>query len=109
MNRMSLIAMLAVAAVAHAAMAESEINVDMTKGLNQTNLTGTPKVNATAVGIDPATRTVTLKTTKGKVVELEVRNEARNFDRIEVGDLVTAEYRESLSLSLSKKKTTASR
>jgi hypothetical protein len=109
MKRMTLIAVVAVAAIAHTALAQPESNVEVTKGPNQTTLTGTSKITATVVGIDRETRTVTLKTPRGKVVELEVTSEARNFDRLEVGDLVTAEYRESLTLSLMKENTAASR
>jgi hypothetical protein len=109
MKRMSLIAMAAAAVVAHAIAAEPVTNVEVTKGENQTTLQGTSRVTATVVSIDSASRTVTLKTPKGKLVELEVTTEARNFDQLRVGDVVTAEYRESLTLSLMKDKTAASR
>jgi hypothetical protein len=109
MKRVSLIAMVAVAAISHGAIAQQETNVQVTQGPSGTTMTGTAKITATVVGIDPATRTVTLKTAKGKEVELEVTNEARNFDRLALGDVVTAEYRESLTLSLMKEKSVASR
>ncbi|WP_347232537.1 hypothetical protein [Paraburkholderia sp. RAU2J] len=64
---------------------------------------------ATVHGVDPAMRTVTLTTRSGKVMELEVTNEARNFDQLALGDVVTAQYRESLTLSLLDEKAQASR
>ncbi|MCK7490697.1 MAG: hypothetical protein MZW92_02130 [Comamonadaceae bacterium] len=38
------------------------------------------------VGIDKATRTVTLKGPKGKVVDVVAGDEVKNFDQIKVGD-----------------------
>ncbi|WER45605.1 hypothetical protein CupriaWKF_15100 [Cupriavidus sp. WKF15] len=84
------------------ATAQPDTAVEVKKGTDQATVSGTAKVKATVVGIDVATRTVTLKTNKGKVVELEVGTEARNFDQIKVGDIVNAEYKESLTLSLRK-------
>lgn len=85
--------------------AEPETDVSVTRDQNSATIQGVSKVTAKIVGIDPATRTVTLKTPSGKVLELEVTKEARNFDQLAVGDLVTAQYRESLTLSLADKKT----
>ncbi len=84
------------------AMAQPDTAVDVKKGADHTTVTGTAKTKATVVGIDAATRTVTLKTSKGKTVELEVGPEARNFDQLKVGDVVSAEYKEALTLSLRK-------
>lgn len=84
------------------ATAQPDTAVEVRKGTDQATVSGTAKVTATVVGIDAATRTVTLKTNKGKVVELEVGTEARNFDQIKVGDIVNAEYKEALTLSLRK-------
>ena len=89
--------------------AEPETDVSVTRDQNSATVRGVSKITAKIVGIDPATRTVTLKTAAGKVLELEVTNEARNFDQLAVGDVVTAQYRESLTLSLMEKKTEASR
>jgi hypothetical protein len=60
-------------------------------------------VTATVQDIDPATRTVVLKSPNGKVVEVVVGDEARNFDQLKVGDVVTTVYREALTLNLKKK------
>jgi Cu/Ag efflux protein CusF len=89
--------------------AEPETNVNVTKSENGASVQGTSKVTATIVGIDAATRTVTLKTRSGKVIELEVTDEVRNFDQLAVGDTVKVAYHESLSLSLLDKKSEASR
>lgn len=57
---------------------------------------------ATVVGIDKATRTVTLRGPQGRVVDVVCGEEVRNFDQIRVGDQVNARYHESLSLELKK-------
>lgn len=62
----------------------------------------TTKATATVVGIDPATRTVTLKRSNGQVVNVKASEEVRNFDQIKVGDIVTAEYTQALSVDLKK-------
>lgn len=98
--------MLAMAAVtlalAGAAQAQPDTKVDVTRSPGQATMTGTSKVTATITKIVPVTRTVTLKTHTGKVVDLTVGEEARNFDQLKVGDKVTVEYREALTLSLEK-------
>ncbi|BAN26586.1 putative uncharacterized protein [Caballeronia insecticola] len=94
---------------ASASGAEPETDMNVVRDANGATMHGVTKVKATIVGIDPATRTVTLKTASGKVIELEVTSEARNFDQLALGDVVTAQYRESLTLSLVGKKTQASR
>jgi len=94
--------MAAVAMMARPALAQPQTSVEVTKGTGTATVTGTAKVTATVVEIDPATRTVTLKDKKGHIVDVEVGEEARNFDQLKVGDVVTTEYREAMSLSLSK-------
>jgi len=61
---------------------------------------GKVTVSATVVAIDAATRTATLKGAKGKVVDVVVPPEAKNFNEIRVGDLVTVEYARALTLQL---------
>lgn len=61
---------------------------------------GAVKVTATVVALDAATRTATLKGEKGKIVDVVVPPEAKNFDQIRVGDLVTVEYMRALTLEL---------
>jgi len=63
-------------------------------------IVGKVVVTATVVAIDAATRTATLKGAKGKIVDVVVPPEAKNFNEIRVGDLVTVEYVRALSLQL---------
>jgi hypothetical protein len=65
-------------------------------------VTGTIKTVSTIVGIEPSTRTVWLKNPKGKVVQVVVGEEARNFEQLRVGDVVTAEYSQALTVNLKK-------
>ena len=61
---------------------------------------GALKVTATVVALDAATRTATLKGAKGRIVDVVVPPEAKNFSEIRVGDLVTVEYMRALTLEL---------
>ncbi|WP_233829484.1 hypothetical protein [Paraburkholderia sp. ZP32-5] len=65
-------------------------------------VTGTIKTVSTIVGIEPSTRTVWLKNPKGKVVQVVVGEEARNFGQLRVGDVVSAEYSQALTVNLKK-------
>lgn len=60
------------------------------------------KLSAEIIGIDKATRTVTLKGPKGKVVDIVAGDEVKNFDQMKVGDMVVARYAEALTLELKK-------
>lgn len=62
----------------------------------------TVKTSATITHIDKATRTVRMKRQDGKEVEMELGEEARNFDQLKVGDRVHAEYTEAVALELKK-------
>lgn len=62
----------------------------------------TVRTTASVVGIIPDTRTVSLKRTDGKIVEIHAGEEVKNFDKIRIGDNVTAEYTQALSLELKK-------
>lgn len=61
-------------------------------------------VSAQVVAIDPVARVVTLKTKKGKVVDVVAGDEVRNFDQIKLGDFVVVRYVEALTLELMKTK-----
>jgi hypothetical protein len=72
-----------------------------------TNATGTPltraqsvEARATVTAIDPATRTVTLKTESGGLLDVECGPDIRNFDQIKVGDVVKATYTESVAFKV---------
>ena len=62
------------------------------------------EISARVVAIDKATRTVTLKGSKGDAVDVVAGDEVKNFDQIKVGDSVVARYMQALSLELKKTK-----
>jgi len=85
-----------------AGWSQPDVKTDVTRGEGKVTATGSAKVVATITAIDTATRKVTLKTKAGKVVDMNIGDEARNFDQLRVGDTVTVEYNEALTLSLKK-------
>ena len=90
MKRMSLAVLSCLAISASAYSADPVTDMSVTRNASGATVQGVAKVTATIVGIDPATRTVTLKAASGKVIELEVTKEARNFDQLKIGDVVNA-------------------
>ncbi|HTI19005.1 MAG TPA: hypothetical protein VL598_15200 [Trinickia sp.] len=92
--------MAAVAMVACPAWAQAQSSVDVTREPGSATVVGRTTLRATVVGIERETRTVELKTGKGRVVHLQVGEEARNFDQLKIGDIVTAQYTQAVSLSL---------
>jgi len=58
--------------------------------------------SATIAAIDKASRTITLKRTKGDEVKVVAGPEVKNFDQLKVGDVVNVTYLESLALELKK-------
>jgi len=65
-------------------------------------ITKMAKITASVEAIDSASRTVTLKGPRGKVVTLAVGPEVKNFAQVKVGDLVVVRYAEALTLELKK-------
>jgi len=65
-------------------------------------ITQAVEITASVEAIDKATRTVTLKGPEGKLVDVVAGPEVRNFDQIQVGDMVVVEYMRALSLELKK-------
>jgi hypothetical protein len=65
------------------------------------------ELSAQVIGIDKATRTLTLKGPKGNVVDVVAGDEVKNFDQIKLGDLVVARYAEAITLELRKTKASA--
>jgi hypothetical protein len=57
---------------------------------------------ATVMSVDRTSRLMTLKDKDGKNWTVQVSPDVRNFDQIEVGDLVVIRYQESLAVSLVK-------
>lgn len=92
----------AFATIAPAATAQTETDTQMTTAPGEATMTHTAKMTATVVGIEPDTRTVTLKPKNGKVVQVVVGEEARNFDQLKVGDIVNVQYHEAITLNLKK-------
>lgn len=62
----------------------------------------TIKLTAGVAAIDKATRTVTLKTAKGKMLDVVAGPEVKNFDQIKVGDQLVVQYAQALTLELKK-------
>lgn len=103
MTKTTYLIIAALIAVAPAAWAQQDTSVQVMKAPGTATIKGTNTVKATVLEIDASTRTVVLKTSNGRIVEVEVGEEARNFDQLKVGDIVTAVYHESLTLNLKKK------
>jgi len=57
-------------------------------------------ITAVVVGIDKEHRIVTLRGPEGGVVDIEVGEEAHNFDQVKIGDEVDIAYYESVALYL---------
>jgi hypothetical protein len=53
-------------------------------------------ITAKVVGVDQATRTITLEGPDGKTLDVEASDKVRNLDQIKVGDKVTVDYYEGL-------------
>jgi len=60
------------------------------------------KLAATVEAIDKDKRTVTVKGPGGRSVTLKVDNAVKNFDQIQVGDKVTAQYLEATAIFVRK-------
>jgi hypothetical protein len=65
-------------------------------------IVSTVESSAEVVGIEKATRTVTLKGPKGNVVDVVASDEVKNFDQIRIGDFVVVRYVEAVTLELRK-------
>ena len=61
-------------------------------------------ITATVEKIDYKTRTVVLKGKKGNLVEMQVGEEAKNFNQVKKGDEVTFVYTESVAIEVQKAK-----
>ncbi|MGT2508309.1 hypothetical protein [Cupriavidus basilensis] len=92
----------ALAGLAQPVFAQPEAKGEMMTAPGKAAFSETTKVAATVMKIDAASRTVTLKGPKGRVFDLAVGDEVRNFDQVKVGDKVVAEYKQALTLELKK-------
>lgn len=102
MKGITRLATVAVWMAATAAWAQTESQMTVTREPTSTTATGTAKLTAKIVKIDAPTRTVSLKSADGRVMDLVVGPEARNFEQLELGDTVSIEYREALTMGLKK-------
>jgi hypothetical protein len=64
---------------------------------------GTLRMTATVLSIDMGSRDVLLMDAQGKLLTVNVSDQARNLDQVRVGDRLTAEYTEAISLQLKKR------
>ena len=55
-------------------------------------------VSATVEDVDRSQRMVTLKGPQGRSVTLKVPDEVKNFDQIDVGDVIQAEYLDAVAI-----------
>jgi hypothetical protein len=94
----------AVPLAAHAQTTTSSVTTEAGKA----GASATTKMTATVVSIDVATRDVVLIDSNGKIHNINVSDQARNLDQVKVGDKVTAEYSEAISLQLKKRGTSGS-
>ena len=77
--------------------------VDVTSAPGKVRASGTVKMTATVLSIDMGSRDVLLMDSQGKLHTVNVSDQARNLDQVRVGDKVTAEYTEAISLQLKKR------
>jgi Cu/Ag efflux protein CusF len=89
---------------AHAQTTTSSVTTETGKA----GASATTKMTATVVSIDVASREVVLIDSNGKTHNINVSDQARNLDQVKVGDKVTAEYSEAISLQLKKRGTSGS-
>jgi hypothetical protein len=56
------------------------------------------EAKAKVIGLDRATRAITLQDERGQTATVRASNEVRNFDQIRVGDTVTVDYQEQIDI-----------
>ena len=72
------------------------------KGPTGAGIAQAVEIQATVTAVDKAKRTVTVKGPKGNIRTFAVGKEARNFDQVKVGDMITLTYAEAVTVSLEK-------
>jgi hypothetical protein len=95
------VGLVALCALGAAALAQTGAAV-VGKGPGVAGAAQTVKITATITKIDASTREVTVKGPKGREVTLQLSPDVKNFAQMKVGDTVTAEYVEALTLELKK-------
>lgn len=91
-SSLALISSVMLVAVPAVTLAELEVGI---KGDNERVMVR--KISAVIIGIDPATREITLEGSLGNAVTLTAGPDLARFEEFAVGDLVTATYATSLS------------
>jgi Cu/Ag efflux protein CusF len=109
MKTLQISAFAALIAVAPLLPAQVSESASISRAPGSATAVQTARTTATVTGIDPATRTVSLKRADGRIIDVHAGDEVRNFDKIKVGDKVTAEYTQALSLDLKKGPTGAAK
>jgi hypothetical protein len=107
MIKTTLSSVLLAAALAGSALAQqpgAAGGAAVTSEPGKATITEAVAISAQVVGLDKATRTVTLKGPKGNVVDIVAGDEVKNFDQIKLGDFVVARYVQALTLELMKTK-----
>ena len=79
----------------HAQQTGAQSSDEVKPGIVMTNIS---TLNATVTGVDKARRVVTLRGDDGREQTVECGPEVRNFDQIEVGDKVAAQYHEATAI-----------
>jgi DNA-binding beta-propeller fold protein YncE len=82
--------------LAHGKDSTAEATLPRFEATEELNLTGTVEA------IDLDTRVVTIKGSEGNVVTLPVGESVKNLAQVQVGDQVTLDYRQTLSIELKK-------
>jgi hypothetical protein len=85
--------------------ARAQATAEVTSAPGKVGLSQTVKMTATVVSIDLGSRDLLLIDSQGKMHKVNVSDQARNLDQVKVGDKVTAEYTEAISLQLKKRGT----
>ena len=78
---------------------------DLTTAPGKLGVSETVKMTATVVLIDMSSRDLVLIDSQGKMHKVNVSDQVRNLDQVKVGDKVSAEYTEAISLQLKKRGT----
>lgn len=97
MKRLKFFAVTALLLASPAAMAANEVaNQDKPYFVTSQSR----KISAQVEAIDHKSRLVTLRRPQGDTVTFTASEEARNLDQVSVGDIVTAEYVETVSIEV---------
>lgn len=102
-----ILALLAAGAATTALAQQPAAGMVAASGPGAAAIVGAVEISAKVVGIDKATRTLTLKGPKGQALDVVASDDVKNFDQIKVGDLVVARYAQALTLELRKTKSAA--